>query len=126
LEIEATKKDEQLIKTRQELENIKSILQTVDKSSEDKISQLRDSISSKEAELNNYRLEIEALKACKAELQNDLVTTQKEDQELKENVCEKDKIINFYKTDNNKIAEELEGLRQFLKQSDLVAQKEVK
>lgn len=125
MEIEATKKDEQLIKTRQELENIKSILQTVDKSSEDKIAQLKDSISSKEAELNNYRLEIEALKACKAELQNDLVTTQKEAQELKENVCEKDKIINFYKTDNDKIAEELEGLRQFLKQSDLVAQKEV-
>jgi chromosome segregation ATPase len=125
LEDEATKKDEQLIKTRQELENIKSILQTVEKSSEDKISQLKDSISSKETELNNYRLEIEALKACKAELQNDLVTTQKEAQELKENVCEKDNIIKFYKTDNDKIAEELEGLRQVLKQSDLVAQKEV-
>jgi len=125
LEDEATKKDEQLIKTRQELENIKSILQTVEKRSEEKIYQLKDSISSKETDLNNYRLEIEALKACKAELQNDLVTTQKEAQELKENVCEKDNIIKFYKTDNDKIAEELEGLRQVLKQSDLVAQKEV-
>jgi chromosome segregation ATPase len=125
LEDEATKKDEQLIKTRQELENIKSILQTVEKSSEEKIYQLKDSISSKETDLNNYRLEIEALKACKAELQNDLVTTQKEAQELKENVCEKENIIKFYKTDNDKIAEELEGLRQVLKQSDLVAQKEV-
>ena len=125
MEDEATKKDEQLIKTRQELENIKSILQTVEKRSEEKIYQLKDSISSKETDLNNYRLEIEALKACKAELQNDLVTTQKEAQELKENVCEKDNIIKFYKTDNDKIAEELEGLRQVLKQSDLVAQKEV-
>jgi chromosome segregation ATPase len=125
LEIEVTKKDEHLVEIRQELEKIKSVLQTVDKSSEEKITQLKESISSKEMELNNYRLEIEALKACKAELQNDLVTTQKEAQELKENICEKDKIIDSFKTDNQKIAEELEGLRQVLKQSDLVAQKEV-
>lgn len=113
------------MKTRKELESIKSILQNVDKSSEEKICQLKDSITSKERELNNFRLEIEALKACKAELQNDLAITQKEAKELKENVHEKDKIIDVYKTDNQKITEELEGLRQLLNQSEMVAQKEV-
>lgn len=126
MESEACRKDEQLIRTRQELEDIKSILQTVDKDSEEKISQLKDSISSKEMEQHNFRLEMEALKACKSKLQNDLVSTQKEAQELKDNVHEKDKIISFYKTDNQKITEELEGLRQLLNQNEQVAQKEVK
>jgi len=98
----------------------------LDQCSDSKINQLKDSITTKESELTHLRLEIEALTACKLQLQDDLENTQKEAENLKENVHEKDKIINVYKSDNQKITEELEELRQLLTKNNLVAQKEVR
>jgi chromosome segregation ATPase len=125
LEEKADEKGEILEKTRQELESIRSILESIDKSSERKITKLRDSIDTKESELGVLKLEIEALKACKKQLQDDLASTNRIAENLKENVHEKDKLISVYKRDNQKITEELVNLRQLASQNDLVARKEV-
>ncbi|XP_059474857.1 myosin-9-like [Neocloeon triangulifer] len=125
LEAEAEEKDTLLQNTRAELESILNILKQLEDSSSKRIGLMKEAIGDKESQLSELNFQIGALEACKRQLQTALEASQSEAKSLRENVDEKEKIIETYRSNNQKITSELEWMKEILNQNELGVQNEL-